>query len=77
MEKENKRLMASIRTGIRRRQTMFEGYFLEIERYLAAAKFDIHFMEDEYGGDEEKESALENLDRARIALRDLIECISS
>ena len=54
---------------------MFEGYFLEIEKYLAAAKFDIHFMEDEYGGDDEREAALENLDRARIALRDLIESL--
>ena len=75
MEKENKRLMASIRTGIRRRQTMFEGYFLEIEKYLAAAKMDIYFMEGDFGGDEEKEAALENLDRARIALRDLIESL--
>ena len=53
---------------------MYEGYFLEIEKYLAAAKFDIHFMDDEYG-DEEREEALENLDRARIALRDLIESL--
>jgi hypothetical protein len=56
---------------------MYDGYFLEIEKYLAAAKFDIHFLEGDFGGDDEKESALENLDRARIALRDLIECISS
>ncbi len=56
---------------------MYEGYFLEIEKYVAAAKFAIFFMEGEFGGDEEREEALENLDRARIALRDLIECISS
>jgi hypothetical protein len=53
--------------------SMYEGYFLEIEKYLAAARFDILFLEDEFGGDDERESALENLDRARIALRDLIE----
>lgn len=56
---------------------MYEGYFLEIEKYLTAAKFDIYFLEEEFGGDEEREEALENLDRARIALRDLIECLSS
>ena len=54
---------------------MYEGYFLEIEKYLATAKFDIFFLEDEFSGDEEREAALENLDRARIALRDLIECL--
>jgi hypothetical protein len=75
MEKENKRLMASIRTGIRRRQTMFEGYFLEIEKYLAAAKFAVYFMEGDFGGDDEREAALENLDRVRIAVRDLIESL--
>lgn len=54
---------------------MYEGYFLEIERYLAAAKMDIYFMEGDFGGDEEREAALKNLDRARIALRDLIESL--
>jgi len=56
---------------------MYEGYFLEIEKFLAAAKMAVYFLEGEFGGDEEREEALENLDRARIALRDLIECISS
>jgi chaperone required for assembly of F1-ATPase len=54
---------------------MYEGYFLEIEKYVAAAKMAVYFMEGEFGGDEEKEEALENLDRARIALRDLIESL--
>jgi hypothetical protein len=52
---------------------MYEGYFLEIEKHLAAAKLAVYFLETEFGGEEEKEEVLENLDRARIALRDLIE----
>lgn len=56
---------------------MYEGYFLEIEKFLAAAKMAVYFLEGEFGGDVEREEALENLDRVRIAVRDLIECISS
>lgn len=55
---------------------MYEGYFLEIEKYLAAAKFSAFFLE-EYEEEEDRKDALKNLNRAKIALRDLIECISS
>ena len=55
---------------------MYEGYFLEIEQYLAAAKFSLFFL-NEYDNEEEREELLKSLDRARIALRDLIECIDS
>jgi hypothetical protein len=53
---------------------MYEGYFLEIEKYIAAARLNAYFLEEDCGG-EEAEEALENLDRARIALRDLIESL--
>ena len=55
---------------------MYEGYFLEIEKYLIAAKFEAYLME-KYTLGGEREEIVDNLDRARIALRDLIEYVNS
>ena len=50
---------------------MYEGYFLELEKYIAAAKLNIYFIED--GGEEEIKDAITNLKRASIVVKDLIE----
>lgn len=52
-------------------EIIHQGYFLEIERYLAAAKLNMYFMDE--GNSEETKEAINNLERAGIALRDLIE----
>lgn len=54
---------------------MYEGYFLEADKYLAAARFAVHFFEDDFGGEEERQEALEHLERVQIVIRDLIETL--
>jgi len=49
------------------------GYFLEIEKYLAAAKLNTFFIED--GGEEEINEAIDNLEHVKIVVRDLLETL--
>ena len=52
---------------------MYEGYFLEMEKYLAAARMNAFFIEE--GGEDEIEEAVDNLKRLQIVVRDLLESL--
>lgn len=51
---------------------MYEGYLLEAEKHLAAAKSDLFFYK-EYRDEEAKEEAAASLKSLKIVIRDLLE----